>query len=181
MKTEETNLYTITVPPMMKSLKNLSGILEKLEKHAKAKQMEWHPKGLQEHNLLHSHLISDQFDFTRQIQSASDNAKGGAARLAGMKPPVMKDNEKTVKDLKARIDKTIAFLKTIKPEKIIGQEARKVSLPYWKDKEMTAFGYATEYLLPNFYFHVATAYSILRKNGVDIGKSDFLGAMPFVK
>lgn len=177
---QETNLYTITIPPMMKSLKSLSGILEKLEKHAKGKQLEWHPKGMQEEALLHSRLISDQFPFIRQVQVACDNAKGGAARLAGVKPPVFKDNEKSVKDLKARIDKTIKFLRTIKPEKIVGQEARRISMPYWPGKEMTGFGYATEYLLPNFYFHVATAYSILRKNGVEIGKSDYIGSMPFV-
>lgn len=177
---EQTNLYTMTVPPMMKTLKNLSGILDKLSKHAKGKQMNWHPAGLQESNLLHSHLIADQFPFVRQVQVACDNAKGGAARLAGKKAPVFKDNEKTVAELKKRIDKTIAFLKTIKPAQIVGEETRRVSLPYWPDKKMTAFGYATEYLLPNFYFHVVTAYSILRKNGVDIGKADYTGKLPFV-
>ena len=166
---------------MMKTLKNLSGILGKLEKHAKGKQMSWHPKGMQEHNLLHSHLISDQFNFLRQVQVACDNAKGGAARLAGVAMPKHDDNETSVKELKARIDKTLKFLKTIKPAQIAGHESRKVSLPYWKGKEMSALGYATGYLLPNFYFHVVTAYSILRKNGVDIGKSDYMGTLPFAK
>ena len=177
---EETNLYTITVPPMMKALGALSGLLDKLDAHAKNKQLEWHPAGMQEEALLNSRLISDQFPFVRQVQVACDNAKGGAARIAGIEPPKFEDTEKTVADLKARIDKTIEFLKTIKPEQIIGQEARKIVLPFWKDKEMTAFGYVTGYLIPNFYFHVATAYSILRTNGVQIGKADYIGPMPFI-
>jgi hypothetical protein len=177
---EQTNLYTVTVPPMMKALQNLSGILDKLSTHAAGKQLEWHPAGMQESNLLESRLISDQFPFVRQIQVACDNAKGGAARLAGIEAPKHEDTEKTVAELKARIDKTLEFVQSIKPEQIIGQEERKITLPFWPDKSMTGFGYATEYLMPNFYFHVATAYSILRKNGVDLGKSDFLGALPFV-
>jgi hypothetical protein len=176
----ETNLYTVTVPPMMKSLKALSGILNKLEAHATSKQLEWHPAGMQEEALLSSRLISDQFPFVRQVQVACDNAKGGAARLAGIEAPKFEDNEKSVAELKARIDKTIEFLKSIKPEQIIGQESREVTLPYWPDKKMNAFGYAFEYLMPNFYFHVTTAYAILRKNGVDLGKADYIGSFPFI-
>ncbi len=176
----ETNLYTVTIPPMMKMLQNLSGILDKLDAHAKSKQLEWHPAGMQEDALLQSRLISDQFPFIRQVQVTCDNAKGGAARLAGVEPPKFEDNEKTVAELKTRIDKTIAFMKTVKPEQIVGQEGRQVSLPYWENKHMNAFGYVTEYLMPNFYFHATTAYAILRKNGVDLGKMDYLGALPFV-
>ena len=175
----ETNLYAITIPPMMKTLKNLSGILDKLSTHAESKQLEWHPKGLQEQNLLNDKLISDQFPFVKQVQVACDNGKGGAARLAGIDAPKMDDNEKTVAELKKRIDETIQFMQTIKPEQVIGQEERLVKLPYWPN-QMTVFGYATEYLMPNFYFHVTTAYSILRKNGVDIGKMDYIGSLPFV-
>lgn len=176
---EETNLYSITIPPMMKTLKNLSGILDKLSKHAEGKQLEWHPKGLHESTLLQDRLIFDQFPFIKQVQVACDNGKGGAARLAGVEAPKFEDDEKTVADLKKRIDETLTFMKTIKPEQVIGEEKRKVKLPYW-DKEMTAFGYATEYLMPNFYFHVTTAYSILRKNGIDIGKMDYIGSVPFI-
>ena len=178
---QETNLYTVTIPPMMKALKNLSGILDKLSKHAAGKQLEWHPAGMQEDNLLQSRLISDQFPFIKQVQVACDNGKGGAARLAGIEALKLEDTEKTVADLKTRIDKTLEFMATIKPEQVVGQEERSVTLPYWPDKPMTAFGYATEYLLPNFYFHVATAYSVLRKNGVDLGKMDYLGTLPFVE
>jgi hypothetical protein len=178
MAAQETNLYTVTIPPMIKNLKALSKILDKAGVHAKSKQLQWHPAGRQENALLQSHLISDQFPFVQQVQIACDNAKNGAARLAGVKAPVHKDTEKTIAQLKARIDKTIAFLKTIKPAQMIGKESAKITLPYWKNKHMTGFEYATEYLIPNFYFHVVTAYSILRKNGVAIGKADYLGGLP---
>ncbi len=177
---QETNLYTVTIPPMMKTLTALSGILDKTSSHAEGKQLEWHPKGMQEEALLNSRLISDQFPFVRQVTVACDNAKGAAARLAGIEPPKFEDNEKTVAELKARIDKTIEFMKTVKPEQIIGQEDREITLPYWDGKKMKAFDYATNYLIPNFYFHVTTAYSILRSNGVQIGKGDYIGAMPFM-
>jgi len=120
--------------------------------------------------LLADRIIFDQFPLVKQIQTACDNAKGGAARLAEIEIPKFEDTEATFEELKARIDKTIAFIKTIKPETIIGKEGVKISLPYWEDKHMTGFDYVTQYLMPNFYFHVTTAYAILRKNGVDIGK-----------
>ena len=164
---------------MMKTLTALSGILDKLDAHAKGKQLEWHPAGMQEDALLQSRLISDQFPFVRQVQVACDNAKNGISRVAGIEAPKFEDNEKTVAELKARIDKTVAFLKTIKSEQLVGKEDGEVALPYWNGKKMSSFGYVTGYLIPNFYFHVTTAYSILRKNGVQLGKNDFMGALPF--
>jgi hypothetical protein len=175
----ETNLYTVTVPPITKTLEALKGILAKVDSHAASKQLEWHPAGMQEEALLSSRLISDQFPFVRQVQVACDNAKNGIARVAEVEAPKFEDTEKTIAELQARIDKTLAFLKTITPEKLVGKEAVKVSLPYWDGKSMGAGEYVSNYLLPNFYFHVTTAYSILRKNGVDLGKSDFMGALPF--
>ncbi len=172
---QETNLYTITIPPMRKTLSALSGMLETLSAHAASKQLEWHPAGMQEDALLQSRLISDQFPFIRQVQVACDNAKGAASRLAEIDNPKFEDNEKTVAELKARIAQTIAFLDTIKPGQIIGKEGLTITLPYWGGKTMSGFDYITEYLIPNFYFHVATAYSILRSNGVTIGKSDYTG------
>ena len=163
---------------MKKALIALSGILDKLTSHAEKKQLEWHPNGMQEDALLQSRLISDQFPFVRQVQIACDNAKGVAARLAEIEAPKFEDTEKTVAELKERIDKTIAFLDSIKPEQIIGKEEVKIVLPYWGGKSLTGFEYVTEYLIPNFYFHMATAYSILRKNGVSIGKADYLGKLP---
>jgi hypothetical protein len=175
---QETNLYTIAIPPMMRKLEALSELLDKVESHAAGKQLEWHPPKMQESSLLHSHLIFDQFPFIRQVQIACDNAKGAAARMAEIEIPKFEDNEKTVAELKARIEKTIHFLKSIKPEQIIGKEKVKITLPYWDGKSMTAFDYITEYLIPNFYFHLATAYSILRANGLPIGKADYMGTLP---
>lgn len=174
----QTNLYSITLPPMTKALRALSGILDKLSSHAAGKQLEWHPAGMQEEALLQSRLIADQFPFARQVQIACDNAKGAAARLAEIENPKHEDTEKTVAELKARIEKTIAFLDTVKPEQISGKEAIRVGSPYWGEKTLSGFEYANYYLLPNFYFHLATAYSILRANGVDLGKADYMGDLP---
>jgi len=176
---QETNLYTSTIPPMMKTLKNLSAILDKAAGHADAKGTEKRPGSVHMEALLNDRLVFDQFPLLRQVQIACDNSKAGAARLAGMEAPKFEDNEKSVAELKARIEKTLEFMQSIKPEQIIGQEERLVSLPYWPN-HLNAFGYATEYLMPNFYFHVATAYSILRKNGVDVGKADYMGTLPFI-
>ena len=133
---------------------------------------------MSESNILNDRLVFDQFPFVMQIRVACDNAKGCAARLAEIEIPKFEDNEQTIGELKARIEKTLAFLKIIKPEQIIGKENVKVSLPYWDGKSLHGFEYVTEYLIPNFYFHVVTAYSILRKNGLTIGKSDYIGGLP---
>ncbi len=175
---QETNLYTITVPPMMRTLEGLSSILDKVLAAAKEKHMEWMPTEKHEAALLADRLVFDQFPFSQQVQIACDNAKNGAARISGIEAPKMEDNEKTVAELKTRIEKTLSFLKTIKPEQMIGKEAVQITLPYFPGKYFTGFDYATLYLLPNFYFHVVTAYSILRKNGIEIGKSDFLNGLP---
>ena len=172
---QETNLYSITIPLMQKSLGALDKILDKAAAHAEGKKT---PKRAFEEALLNDRIIFDQFPFLNQVRIACDNAKGGAARLAGMEPPVFEDNEKTIAELKVRIEKTLAFIGTVRPEQVVGQEDRMISLPYWGGKHTTAFEYATEYLLPNFFFHVATAYAILRKNGVDIGKNDYIGYLP---
>ena len=174
----EMNFYTATVPPMMKALGALSKILDKAAAHAASKATERRPASYFEAALLNDHLIFDQFSLLMQIQRVSDNAKNGIARIAGIEAPKMEDAEKTVAELQARIEKTLAFLKTIKPEQLIGREEAKVSLPHWNGKSLTGFEYATEYLMPNFYFHLVTAYSILRKNGVDVGKDDYIGGLP---
>jgi len=175
---QETNLYTITVPPMMKALDGLSKLLDRASAHAESKGTERHPGSKHLESLFNDRIVFDQFPFIRQVQIACDNAKGGAARLAEIEAPKYEDNEKTVEELKARIEKTVAFLKTIEPEKVIGKEGIKISLPYFPTKYFTGFEYATEYLLPNFYFHIVTAYSILRKNGADIGKKDYINGLP---
>lgn len=174
----ETNLYLVTIPPMRKVLGALSKILDKAAAHAATKATERRSASYFETRLLESHLMFDQFPLLMQIQRVSDNGKGGAARLAGIEPPVFEDNEKTMAELKERLQKTLEFVASIKPEQVIGQESRRVTLPYFPGKYMTAFEYATEYLMPNFYFHYVSAYSILRAQGVEIGKDDYIGGLP---
>lgn len=173
----EINLYSATVVPFTRTLNALHAMLDKIDTHAKSRQLEWHPKGMQEDALLQSRLISDQFPFVRQVQVACDNAKNGVARLAEKDAPKMEDSEKTIAELKKRIEATLAFLKTITPADLKGKESVKISLVYWGGKHLTGFEYVTQYLIPNFYFHVATAYSIMRKNGVQIGKDDYIGGL----
>lgn len=160
---------------MVKALTALKGILEKAKAHTDTKKLSWMDF---EHALLSDKLVFNQFDFTKQVQVVCDNAKGGAGRLAQVEIPKFEDTEKTFEELVARIDKTLAFVQTVKPEQVIGNEDIQVTLPYWSGKHMTGFEYATEYLVPNFYFHLTTAYAILRKNGVDIGKEDYMGGLP---
>lgn len=171
----ETNLYTVTIPPMRKALGALSTLLDKAGAHTETKKTE---RMSFEEALMSHRLVFDQFDFKKQVQVACDNAKGCAARLAEIENPKHEDTEKTIVELKARIDKTVAFLDSVKPEQVIGKEAIRTSLPYFPNMHMTGFEYATEYALPNFYFHVSTAYNILRANGVPIGKADFIGGLP---
>jgi hypothetical protein len=166
----EISMYNVTVPLFIKALSNMSAILDKAVLYAEEKKFDVS-------YLLQSRLFPDQFPFIRQIQVASDSAKGAAARLAGIEPPKMEDNESTVEDLKKRIEKTIDFLKTITPEQINGSEDKKISIWFIPGKYLTGLEYITEMVLPNFYFHITTAYSILRHNGVSIGKSDYLGQL----
>ena len=172
---QETNLYTITVPPMIKTMGAMKIILDKAAALAESKKNDWMSY---ETTLLEDKLIFDQLDLKRQIQFMSDNAKGGVSRLAEVETPKMEDTEATFAELKTRLDKTIEYLKTIQPEQIIGKESIKIMLPFYGGKHMTGFEYATEYLLPNFYFHTTTAYDIMRKNGLDIGKADYMGGLP---
>jgi hypothetical protein len=167
---QKTNLYSITIPPSIRALENLSGILDKAIGHAGVK------KGDAAH-LLNDRLVFDQFPLIRQIQIACDNAKGTAGRIAGAEIPKFEDTEKTPEELKVRIEKTVAFLKTIKPDSVIGQEDREIEIYFMPGKQLPALEYVLTLALPNFYFHMVTAYSILRKNGVELGKSDFLGQL----
>lgn len=171
----QTNLYSITIPPIVKALESLSKILDKAAAYAESKKT---PKRTFEEALLNDRLIFDQFPLAAQVRIACDNAKGGAARLAEIEIPKFEDDEKTIAELQARIEKTLAFVRSIKPEQIIGKEGIRVSLPYWDGKSLSGFEYATQYLMPNFFFHVVTAYAILRKNGVPLGKSDYIGGLP---
>jgi uncharacterized protein len=162
-------MYQASVPVFIRMLTNLSAVLKKGEAHAQTKKIE--PAVL-----TGARLAPDMFPLVRQVQIATDQVKGCGARLAGMEVPKYEDNEQSFADLYARIDKTIAFLKSIKPEQLNGSEDRNVQLPV-RDKTITIKGldYLFERVYPNFFFHVTTAYAILRHNGVEIGKGDFLG------
>lgn len=165
-------VFESSIPPMIRALENLSGILEKAVAQAKAED-----KNLDE--LLEARLAPDMFPFPRQIQIASDVAKMGAAKLAGQEPPSYPDEEKTFPELQQRIAKTVAYLKTFRPEQFEGAEARRVVLKF-PTGEMSFPGgeFLTGFVLPNIYFHVTTAYGLLRQKGISIGKMDYLGPPP---
>ena len=163
------SMYQASVPVFIRILTNLSGILDKAAADAEARKID--PAVF-----LNARLAPDMFTFTRQVQIAADFAKGASARLAGLEVPKYEDDETTIAELKARIDKTIAFVKTLKAAQIDGSEDREIVLVQG-DKTRTFKGqaYLLEYAFAHFYFHATTAYSILRHNGVPVGKKDFVG------
>jgi hypothetical protein len=163
-------MYNITVPVFIRSLNSLLDMLDKAEGFATERKFD-------AENLLHDRLAPDQYDFTRQVQIACDAAKSTAARLADIESPKMEDVEKTIPELKERIKKTLDFLKSIRPEQIEGSEDKKISIWYMPGKWVTGFEYISEIYLPNFFFHLTTAYSILRHRGVNLGKADYLGEL----
>ena len=148
--------------------------LDKAAQNAEAKKYEVEV-------LLNSRLAPDQFNLIRQIQIACDAAKNCIAKVTGKDAPVYEDNEKTLPELRARIEKTIEYINSFNPNEINEFEQIKISQPRWEGKYLFPLEYVCEYSIPNFYFHVTTAYSILRHNGVDIGKKNYLGEMPFKK
>lgn len=167
-------LYDVTVPQFIKMLKNLNVILDKGALFADSKKIEMEV-------LLNSRLAPDQFTLLRQVQIACDTAKLGAARLAGKEAPVHEDKEKTLPELKVRINEVLNYLGTFSPADFQGAHERKISQPRWEGKYLTGTEYAIQHALPNIYFHITTAYSILRHNGVEVGKKDYLGEMPYKK
>ena len=162
------SMFDSSVPALKHMLGSLSSILKKAAEHATSRKID--PTVF-----FNSRLFPDMFSLSRQVQIATDQAKGCAARLAGVEIPKFEDNETTIEELLARISKTIAFLDGFKAEQIDGTEAREIVLTV-RDKTMEFKGkdYLLNWVLPNFYFHVTTAYNILRHNGVEIGKRDFL-------
>jgi hypothetical protein len=162
-------IYDAAVTTQIRMLNNLDRILERSAKFAGSRK-------IQPRVLLQSRLAPDMFNLCRQVQLVSDFAKGPAARLAGTEPPKMEDTETSMPQLRARIEKTRQYLADFTPEQFDGAEARQIAIPL-RDKtlEMTGSEYLLNFALPNFYFHYTTAYAILRHNGVQVGKSDFLG------
>ena len=163
------SMYQASVPAFVRSLNNLAAILEKGAAHAQARKID-------EAVLLGSRLFPDMLPLARQVHLASDTAKSGAGRLAGAEFPAYEDKEATFQELLQRIRNTITYLQSLRPEQIDGSEDRTVS---WQSrnntKSMQGLPYLMNHLLPNVHFHVTTAYAILRHNGVEIGKKDFLG------
>ncbi len=155
------------------SLNALSSILDKAAAYASAKKID--PTVL-----LHTRLFPNMFDLARQVQVAADNAKNGSARLAGVDPPRYEDNETTIDQLKARLAKTVAYLKTLDRKEIDSSADHDITFPLGPTKKghMKGDDYLNHFLLPNFHFHVTAAYAVLRHYGVDLGKSDYLGATP---
>ncbi len=158
------------VPFFIHSLTALSGILSKAEAFAEAKR-------LKPDVIPNLRLVADMFPLARQVMIATDHAKGAPARLAGIEVPSFADTEATLEELRARIQKTIDFLNTIPETAFEGAEARTIAIKAGpRELSFPALQYYHSYAIPNFFFHITTAYNILRSNGVDIGKRDFLGA-----
>lgn len=163
------SMYQASVPMFVHTLKNLRAILEKGLAYAETRKFD-------PNVLAGSRLFPDMLPFSRQIQIASDAAKGAAARLAGIDPPKFEDTETTLPELIARIDKTIDFLKSVQPAQIDGSEEREITVKTPRAEfNFTGAIFLRHWAIPNFFFHVTTAYNLLRHAGVEIGKADYLG------
>jgi hypothetical protein len=163
------SMYDASIPVFIRLFGNLSTILDKASRYAETKKID--PAVL-----VNARLAPDMFPLSRQIQIASDVAKGCAARLAGKEVPAFADDETSIADLQARIAKTIQFFKSIPATEINNSEQREITLKMGgQNKILEGQTYLLNFVLPNFYFHITTAYAILRHNGLDVGKSDYLG------
>ena len=163
------SMYQASIPQLTKMLNNLANILHKGEAFAKAKNIDGSV-------LVNARLAPDMFPLSKQVQIACDQVKNGLARLAGVEPPQFDDQEVTFAQLQERIAKTLAFVKGITPAQVDGTESKEIkfSIKEW-NFEFVGEQYLLTWIIPNFYFHVTTAYNILRHNGVEIGKADYLG------
>lgn len=166
--------YDLTVVQFSKMLNNLDAVLEKAAEFSIAKKIDMSV-------LLNSRLAPDQFNLIRQVQIACDTAKLGVARLINKvdQAPKHPDTETTLEELKARIQSVLAYLAEVNPADFDGAAELHISQPRWEGKYLTGYEFAIQHAIPNIYFHVTTAYAILRHNGVDLGKKDYLGAMPY--
>ena len=161
-------MFDAAILPLVHTLKSLSHILKKGEEYANAKKIE--------HSvLLNARLFPDMYPLTRQVQIATDMSKGAAARLAGVEIPKYEDDETSFEQLQARITKTIAFIESVTPAQLSNAETRDITVMVRKiELKFTGQEYLLKWVMPNVYFHVTTTYNILRHNGVDLGKPDFL-------
>jgi hypothetical protein len=163
-------LYEATVPQFRKMLSNADKWIDKAVDHAKKKSFD-------PNVFVTSRLAPDQYPLVRQIQSMCDGAKFACARLSAKEAPKHPDTEQTIDELKARIKTVLAYLETFKAEDFANAETRLIDLPFLEGKSLTGTDYINEMVIPNFYFHVVTTYAILRHNGVDLGKMDFIGSL----
>jgi hypothetical protein len=165
------SMYQVSVPGFIRALTNLSAILAKAAAHAEARKID--PLVL-----TGTRLFPDMFPLSRKVQIATDMTKNGAARLAGVEAPKFEDTETSFAELEARIAKTIDYLKSFKAEQIDGSEGKEIMLKLPSGPtHFEGLDYLLGFVLPNLYFHVATAYDILRSSGVELGKADFLGKL----
>jgi hypothetical protein len=162
------SLYQASVPTFIRLLKNLDGWFDKAEAHATAKKFD-------SAVYLTLRLAPDQLPFVKQVQIACDSAKNGCARITGKMAPTFVDNETTVAELRGRIRNTVTWLETLTEQDFVGAETRKVAVPGAPGKVALGRDNLYEHAIPNFFFHVTTSYAILRHNGVELGKNDFLG------
>ncbi|MGH8196584.1 MAG: DUF1993 domain-containing protein [Steroidobacteraceae bacterium] len=166
------SMYDACVPPGIRMMNNLAVVLEKAAQHAQTKKID-------SDVFVGARLAPDMFPLSRQVQIASDSAKLGAARVAALEAPAFEDNEKSLPELIERAKKTATWLETLKPQQFEGAEDRTVT---WKtrstERSMRGLPYVLHQMLPNLYFHCTTAYDILRHNGVELGKMDYLGRDP---
>lgn len=163
------SVYDLTVPQFILSLQALKGVLHKAQQFAERKKIDMSV-------LLQTRLAPDQFPLGKQIQITCDGAKFCASRLTGIEAPRFEDKETTLDEFMTRIDKTITFLQTITPGQFEGYEKKTARFHWRPGFYMEGKNYLIQHAIPNFYFHLATAYSILRASGVDLGKADYLGA-----
>lgn len=165
------SMYDISVKTFTRMLPNLSGLIEKATAYAEAKKFDGKV-------LFDARLAPDMLPFVSQVRIACDFAKGCTARLAGFEPTKHEDNETSLAELKARVAKALDFIRSVKPEQLAGSENRDIThVMRVMTLNMKGLPYVTVFVLPNFYFHVTTAYNILRHNGVDLGKRDFVGPL----
>lgn len=165
------SMYNASIPTFVRMFDNLNGILDKGAAYAEARKIE--PSVL-----VNYRLFPDMFPLSRQVQIASDISKGCAARLVGVEPPKYEDNEASFSDLKARVNKTVAYIQTFKPEQIDGTEDKDIKLKIGgRDMEFKGLPYLLNFVIPNVYFHITATYAILRHCGVEVGKMDFLGKL----
>ena len=165
------SMYQASVPVFVKGLTNLKSILEKAAAHAQAQKID-------DSVFVTARLFPNMLPLSKQVQIASDFARGTTARLAGSEPPAWEDSEKTLADLVARVQKTIDFIQPFTAAQIDGSEGRAITRPFrGQSKTFTGINYLLLYAFPNFYFHTVTTYDILRHNGLEVGKADFVGAI----